>query len=49
LLERLLTGDWDEDFIVVPPGSCLSYEAFLSMLLSDPFSSQAASLSRQAL
>jgi hypothetical protein len=28
LLDKIVNGSWDEDFIVVPPGQAISYEAF---------------------
>jgi len=28
LVEKMVNGPWDEDFVVVPPGQAISYEAF---------------------
>jgi hypothetical protein len=28
LVDKIVNGSWDEDFVVVPPGQPISYEAF---------------------
>lgn len=40
LMERLLTGKWDEDFLVISPGGIVEYSDFLPMLLDPSFKSQ---------
>lgn len=40
LIERWIGGDWDDDFLVIPPGKEVEYAAFLPMLLGEEFAAQ---------
>lgn len=49
MIERWFSGDWDNDFLVIPPGNEVEHAAFLPMLLVEPFSAQSVVSSEKRL